>query len=86
MNTPQFLMEVYNWLMASPANIVCAASVLAAVTPTPNPDTPFGKVYRLLELFAFNFLHAKDTGVTAAQALSQVQQILEKNSVPKDPQ
>ena len=79
MNTLQFLQEVYNWLMASPANIVAAASILAAITPTPNPNTPVGKAYKVLELLAFNFLHAKDTGVTAAQALQQVQQILEKN-------
>jgi hypothetical protein len=79
MNTIQFFMSIYNWLMADPSHIVAAASAIAAVTPTPNPASPAGKVYKVLEVFALNFLHAKDTGVTAAQALAQVQSILEKN-------
>lgn len=78
MNTPQFILTIYNWLMADPAHIVAAASALAAITPTPNPATPAGKLYKVLEVFACNWLHAKETGVTAAQALAQVQAVLEK--------
>lgn len=72
MNTPQFLISIYNWLMADPAHLVAAASLIAAVTPTPNPATPAGKAYKLLEMLAGNVLHAKDSGVTMQQAIQQI--------------
>lgn len=78
MNVPQFIMSIYVWLMADPTHLVAAASMLAAITPTPNPATPYGKAYKVLEVLAMNFLHAKDTGVTVATALAQVQAAVDK--------
>jgi hypothetical protein len=77
MNTVTFFMAIYNWLLADPSHLVAAASAIAAFTPTPNPTTPAGKVYKVLELFALNFLHAKDSGLSQTQALAQVAAILE---------
>lgn len=40
--------------------LVTAASMIAALTPTPRDDTLWGKVYRVLEILAFNFGRAKE--------------------------
>jgi hypothetical protein len=63
MSTTQFILAIINWLQADPSHIVVAASSLAAITPTPSPNTVAGKLYKILEIFALNFLHAKDNGV-----------------------
>jgi hypothetical protein len=34
--------------------------MVAALTPTPRDDTFWGKVYRVLEILAFNFGRAKE--------------------------
>jgi hypothetical protein len=78
MNTITFVNTVINWLLADPSHIVVAASVLAAMTPTPAPNTPYGKLYRLLDLFALNFMHAKSTGVALPEVAQQVAAILEQ--------
>ncbi len=62
MTTIQFFTGLLDWLLADPSHIVTAASALAAITPTPDPATPWGKAYRLIDLFALNVLHAKDSG------------------------
>lgn len=75
MNTMQFLMMIFNWLQADPSHVVVAASALAALTPTPTPNTPAARLYKVIDLLAINFLHAKSTGAD----MSAKQQ-------PKDPQ
>lgn len=67
MTTLGFLQAVADWLLADPSHIAVAAAVLAAVTPTPNPDSLAGKFYRIVDLLAFNFLHAKESGVAVPQ-------------------
>lgn len=82
MNTMQFVMEVLNWLQTDPSHIVVAAAVLRSMTPTPDPSTPQGKAYQIIELFALSFMHAKDTGVPAKTLEDQVNAILEKQKTP----
>jgi hypothetical protein len=40
--------------------LVAGASVIAALTPTPRDDGFIGRVYRVVEILAFNFGRAKD--------------------------
>lgn len=76
MTTAQFLNAVLAWLSADPSHIVVLASALAALTPTPASNTVAGRVYRLLDLLALNFLHAKSTGVALPDVAQQVAAIL----------
>jgi hypothetical protein len=39
--------------------VVVLASAICALTPTPNPDTAWGKVYKFIELLALNIGKAK---------------------------
>jgi hypothetical protein len=39
--------------------IVCAASFIASVTPTPKDDVLIGKLYKVVELLALNVGKAK---------------------------
>jgi hypothetical protein len=80
MNTITFVNTVINWLLADPSHVVVAASALAALTPTPAPNTPYGKLYRLLDLFALNFMHAKSSGVALPDVAQQVAAILEQKT------
>ena len=41
--------------------LVASASVIAALTPTPRDDTFVGRLYRVVDILAFNFGKAKDT-------------------------
>jgi hypothetical protein len=72
MNSVQFVTAVADWLLADPAHIVLAASALAALTPTPEPGSLAGKLYRIVDLLALNVLRAKDQGVSAAPAPAPV--------------
>lgn len=87
MTTMQFLMSVLGWLQADPSHVMVAASAIAMITPTPDPKTPFGKVYKVLDVLALNVLHAKETGVTpdslAAQVLAVLQKQQQAPEVPK---
>ena len=86
MNTVQFLMAIVNWLQADPSHVMVAASAIAMVTPTPDPKTPFGKIYKLVELLALNVLHAKESGVTAEGLAVQVAALLaQKQTQPAVP-
>lgn len=78
MNTMQFLMAVLNWLESDPSHVVVAASAIAALTPTPNPASRAGRLYKLLEVLALNFLRAKETGITPAAVAEQVIALLEQ--------
>jgi hypothetical protein len=84
MNTIQFLMAILNWMQADPSHLVVAASALAALTPTPAPNTPWGRAYKVLELLAINFMHAKETGVNAASVAEEVAAILAKQQAPSE--
>lgn len=70
MTTVQFLNAVLDWLLADPAHVAVAASVIAAATGTPNPNTWQGKLYRVLDLIAINIGKAKETGSPVPTALS----------------
>jgi hypothetical protein len=85
MNTIQFLMMIVNWLQADPSHIVVTASALAALTPTPDASTTAGKIYKVLDLLALNFLHAKDSGVNTADLETQVLAILAKQKPAQPP-
>ena len=39
--------------------VVCAASIICALTPTPKDDAMIGKLYKILELCALNICKAK---------------------------
>ena len=80
MNTMQFVQMILNWLQADPAHVWLAFAALSALTPTPDPNTPLGKLYKVVDALALNVLHAKETGASVApDALaSQVAAILEQ--------
>lgn len=40
--------------------IVCLASMICALTPTPKDDAMMGKLYKAIELLALNIGKAKD--------------------------
>ena len=40
--------------------VVCAASIICALTPTPKDDALIGKFYKAIELLALNIGKAKD--------------------------
>ncbi|HEY1722539.1 MAG TPA: hypothetical protein VGG27_14950 [Magnetospirillaceae bacterium] len=60
MTTVQFAQSVLDWLLADPTHIVTAASMIAALTPSPNPNSVAGKFYRVVDILALNILRAKD--------------------------
>lgn len=39
--------------------VVCAASIICSLTPTPKDDAMIGKLYKILEVFALNIGKAK---------------------------
>ena len=43
--------------------IVCAASILCSLTPTPKDDALIGRLYKIVEIAALNIGKAKDQGV-----------------------
>ena len=58
-----------DWIRKNPAeaisyvtSIVTIASILCAGTNTPDPNSFFGRLYKVLELLAFNFGRAKQCG------------------------
>lgn len=52
-------MELVAWLPV----VVAAASVITALTPTPDPASRLGKVYRVFEVAALVVGRAKDRGL-----------------------
>lgn len=46
----------FGWLTAS----IAAASAFAAATPTPKKGTSLSKIYKVIDIIAFNFGKAKD--------------------------
>ncbi|QDP55433.1 MAG: hypothetical protein GOVbin3762_37 [Prokaryotic dsDNA virus sp.] len=47
-----------NWLGII-TGVVCAASIICALTPTPKDDAMIAKLYKILELCALNIWKAK---------------------------
>lgn len=39
--------------------VVCGASIICALTPSPKDDAMIGKLYKILEMLAFNIGKAK---------------------------
>lgn len=81
MNTMEFLTAAVNWLAADPSHVIVAATLADSLIPTPDPRTPLGKLYKVLELFALSFMHAKETGIPpmSPEALAeQVAAVLER--------
>jgi len=78
MTTIDFFNSVVNWLSSDVSHVVVLASALAALTPTPAPGTTAGKLYKIIDLFALNFMHAKSTGVTVDSVAEQVAVLLEQ--------
>jgi hypothetical protein len=48
--------------------VVVVASLIVSGTRTPDPETPLGKAYRVLEWLALTFGRAKDTGASPPAA------------------
>lgn len=90
MNTMQFLNAVLTWLQGDPTHVMAAAALLNSIIPTPNPTTPVGKAYKVIEMLALCFLRAKETGVpqqTPAALADQIAEAIAKRSaVPAAPQ
>lgn len=82
MNTMQFLTAILNWLQADPVHASAAAMLVVSLTPTPNPATPWGKVYKIIELIGLNFGHAKETGLNAASIADEVAALIAKQTPP----
>lgn len=49
------------WLSLITA-IIALASAICALTPTPDPNTLLGKLYKLIEILALNVGKSKQTG------------------------
>lgn len=84
MTTIQFLNAVLAWIQADPTHVVFAAAFLNSIIPTPNPATPVGKAYKILEMVAMCFLRAKESGVpaqTPAALADQIAEAIAKRSV-----
>jgi hypothetical protein len=89
MTTMQFLTAVFNWLQGDPTHVVAAAAILNSIIPTPNPATPVGKAYKVIEMIALCFLRAKESGVPAQTPAALADQIAEaiakRTAVPAAP-
>jgi hypothetical protein len=53
-------MEIFANMIAIIMAIISISSIIAAVTPTPKDDVWIGKLYKLIDLCAFNIGKAKD--------------------------
>jgi hypothetical protein len=83
MNTVTFFQNIITWLLADPSHLVVAATLADSLIPTPDPRTPIGKLYKVIELFALSFLHAKESGIPPNEQLEQqILAILAKQHVP----
>jgi hypothetical protein len=59
-----------------------AASFVCAMTPTPNPTTPWGRVYQVIEWLAIITRNTKETGYPAVDALHSAALALAAHPVP----
>ncbi len=51
-------------LVSVVTGIVCAASIICSLTPTPKDDQMIGKLYKLIEIAALNIGKAKEGSTT----------------------
>mgnify|MGYP003113471397 CR=1 FL=1 len=49
-------------IISTLTGIIAIASVFIAGTPTPNPDTILGKIYKVVEFLSLTIGKAKETG------------------------
>jgi len=52
-------MEMIMNIVGMVTSIVCVASIVCAITPTPKDDALIGKLYKAIELLALNVGKAK---------------------------
>ena len=52
-------MEMIMNIVGMVTSIVCIASIVCAITPTPKDDALIGKLYKAIELLALNIGKAK---------------------------
>ena len=50
-------------LVSVVTGIVCAASIICSLTPTPKDDALIGRLYKIVEIAALNIGKAKEPGV-----------------------
>jgi hypothetical protein len=51
-------------IISAVTGIVCAASIICSLTPTPKDDQMIGKLYKLIEIAALNIGKAKEGSTT----------------------
>ena len=51
-------------LVSVVTGIVCAASIICSLTPTPKDDQMIGKLYKIIEIAALNIGKAKEGSTT----------------------
>ena len=67
-----WLQTHFDQLLVVLTSIVTAASVIAAITPTPADDTAVGKLYKIIDTLALNFGRAKDLPAEPAEPTTPV--------------
>jgi hypothetical protein len=55
-------MDVLLNLISVVTGIVCAASIICSLTPTPKDDALIGRLYKIVEIAALNIGKAKEPG------------------------
>ena len=54
------MMELITQLVGVITGVVCAASIICSLTPTPKDDALIGRLYKILEIAALNVGKAKE--------------------------
>ena len=57
------MMDMLLNLISVVTGIVCAASIICSLTPTPKDDALIGRLYKIVEIAALNIGKAKEPGV-----------------------
>jgi hypothetical protein len=55
-------MDILLNLISVVTGIVCAASIICSLTPTPKDDALIGRLYKIVEVAALNIGKAKEPG------------------------
>lgn len=56
------MMDILIDLISIVTGIVCAASIICSLTPTPKDDALIGRLYKIVEIAALNIGKAKEPG------------------------
>ena len=59
---PETLTSNIEIVVSTLTGIIAIASIFIAGTPTPNPDSALGKIYKVVELLSLTVGKAKETG------------------------